>query len=95
MKAEGRLFEEALASLRKWRFLVIGGALWWCCHFLTLYQNDIVSLDPIVGFPTLFGFRACLQLSWCSWCLCSLLGFVGHTEGLEPILRHSSALSAV
>ena len=51
MKAEGRLFEEALASLRKWRFLVIGGALWWCCHFLTLYQNDIVSLDPIVGFP--------------------------------------------
>ena len=67
MKAEGRLFEEALASLRKWRFLVIGGALWWCCHFLTLYQNDIVSLDPIVGFP---------DIIWLSCVLATLVVFV-------------------
>ena len=95
MKAEGRLFEEALASLRKWRFLVIGGALWWCCHFLTLYQNDIVSLDPIVGFPDIIWLSCVLATLVVFVCLCSLLGFVGHTEGLEPILRHSSALSAV
>ena len=67
MKAEGRLFEEALASLRKWRFLVSGGALWWCCHFLTLYQNDIVSLDPIVGFP---------DIIWLSCVLATLVVFV-------------------
>ena len=67
MKAEGRLFEEALASLRKWRFLVIGGALWWCCHFLTMYQNDIVSLDPIVGFP---------DIIWLSCVLATLVVFV-------------------
>lgn len=60
MESKGRLFEEALVALKKWRMLVLGGSLWWCCHFLTLYKNDVVSLGLAFGFADIVWFSCVL-----------------------------------
>ena len=66
-ESRGTAFRRSPCLSAEVAFLVIGGALWWCCHFLTLYQNDIVSLDPIVGFP---------DIIWLSCVLATLVVFV-------------------